>query len=251
MERRPILIQGAIDIEINYLIDILENKEEIRIGTYKFFKGTIDGYPVVVSKTKIGQTNAGASTAIAILKYNPILIINQGTAGGHGREIHTKDIVIGKDYINLTAFRIEKREEGEGADLDGWEMRAFYADKQHHIYNMADERLFKLASKLKDEYKVGKVFEGRIGSGEIWNREPDRIMYIHDTYNTICEEMETGAVYTIAKNFEVPVIGIRVITNNEVLEELYDRSTAPLIAEDCQKYIEKLTKETIKNIALF
>ena len=72
MERRPILIQGAIDIEINYLIDILENKEEIRIGTYKFFKGTIDGYPVVVSKTKIGQTNAGASTAIAILKYNPI-----------------------------------------------------------------------------------------------------------------------------------------------------------------------------------
>lgn len=86
MEKRPILIQGAIDIEVNYLIDILENKEEIEIGTYKFFRGYIDNYPVIVSKTKIGQTNAGASTSIAILKYSPIMIINQGTAGGHRKD---------------------------------------------------------------------------------------------------------------------------------------------------------------------
>lgn len=251
MEERPILIQGAIDIEINYLISILENKEEIHIGTYRFYKGEISGYPVIISKTKIGQTNAGASTSIAILKYNPILIINQGTAGGHGRKIHRGDIVIGKDYINLTAFRIERREEGTGADLQGWQMRAFYTDTQHHIYNVADERLMKIADDLRNEYKYGKVYKGRIASGEIWNRESDRIMYIYNTYKTLCEEMETGAVYTIAKNFKVPVIGIRVITNNEVLKETYEKMFAKDIAIKCQEYVEKVTRKVIENIALF
>lgn len=251
MEQKPILIQGAIDIEINYLTEILKDKEEIEIGTYKFFKGTINNYPVVVSKTKIGQTNAGAATSIAILKYSPIFIINQGTAGGHGRKIHKGDIVIGKDYMNLTAFRINRREEGSGSDLSGWKMRAFYTDKQHHIYNIADSRLIEIAKKLKKEYKGGNVYEGRIASGEIWNRESDRIMYIYNTYKTLCEEMETGAVYTIAKNFNIPVIGIRVITNNEVLKETYEIEYSKEIATKCQQYVEKVVEKCIKNIDEF
>jgi len=251
MEKRPILLQGAIDIEINYLVEILEDKKEVIIGTYRFFEGKINGYPVIVSKTKIGQTNAGAATSIAMIKYNPLMIINQGTAGGHGRDIKKGDIIIGEDYINLTAFRIERREEGAGADLEGWEMRAFYTDTQHHIYNKADERLVKIAESLKEEYKEGIIYKGRIASGEIWNREPDRIMYIHNTYNTLCEEMETGAVYTIAKNFKIPVIGIRVITNNEVLKQTYEKEYAKEIAEKCQEYVEKITKKTIEKIDLF
>lgn len=248
MEERPILIQGAIDIELNYLTNILENKEEEIIGTYKYYKGSIAGFPVIISKTKIGQTNAGAATSIAILKYNPRLIINQGTAGGHGKKIHKGDIVIGRDYINLTAFRIERREEGTGSDIKGWKIRAFYTDTQHHIYNIADERLINIAENLKEEYKNGAIHIGRIASGEIWNRESDRIMFIYKKYNTLCEEMETGAVYTIAKNFNVPVIGIRVITNNEVLKETYDKEFAKEIAVKCQEYVEKITREVIRRI---
>lgn len=251
MEKRPILIQGAIDIEINYLKEILKEKEEIEIGTYKFYTGYINDYPVIVSKTKIGQTNAGASTSIAILKYNPIMIINQGTAGGHGKNIHKGDLIIGKDYMNLTAFRIERREEGSGSDLAGWKMRAFYTDSQHHIYNVADMRLVDIAYGLKRRYRMGNVFQGRIASGEIWNRESDRIMYIYKKYGTLCEEMETGAVYTIAKNFDIPVLGIRVITNNEVLKETYDKDFAKQLAEKCQQYVEKIVEKCIENIDEF
>lgn len=251
MKQKPILIQGAIDIEVNYLINILENKKEIEIGTYKFYEGYINNYPVIVSKTKIGQTNAGASTSIAILNYSPIMIINQGTAGGHGKKINKGDIVIGKDYINLTAFRIERREEGKGSDIEGWKLRAFYADSQHHIYNVADKRILNIAKQLSNKYVLGNIYEGRIASGEVWNRESDRIMYIYNTYNTLCEEMETGAVYTIAKNFDIPVIGIRVITNNEVLKQLYNKEYAKKIAMDCQKYVLEIVKECIKNIKKF
>lgn len=73
-----------------------------------------------------------------------------------GKIINKGDIVIGKDYINLTAFRINRREEGDGADLEGWKMRAFYTDSQHHIYNVADERLVKFAEEEMQEYKERK-----------------------------------------------------------------------------------------------
>ena len=73
-------------------------------------------------------------------------------------------------------------------------------------------------------------------------------MFIYKKYNTLCEEMETDAVYTIAKNFNVPVIGIRVITNNEVLKETYDKEFAKEIAVKCQEYVEKITREVIRRI---
>ena len=81
---------------------------------------------------------------------------------------------------------------------------------------MINKRLIGTVSESK-KYIAGNVFQGRIASGEIWNRESDRIMYIYKKYGTLCEEMETGAVYTIAKNFDIPVLGIRVITQEELL----------------------------------
>ena len=46
-----------------------------------------------------------------------------------------------------------------------------------------------LALNLSDSYKDGNVWYGRIGSGDIWNREVDRIMYLNKEYNTLCEDM--------------------------------------------------------------
>ena len=43
---KPILIQGAENSEINYFLENLENKKEINIGSYKFWTGEMDTYPV-------------------------------------------------------------------------------------------------------------------------------------------------------------------------------------------------------------
>ena len=41
MEYKVILIQGAMNIEIEYLINQLKEKEKIAIAEYEFYKGTI------------------------------------------------------------------------------------------------------------------------------------------------------------------------------------------------------------------
>lgn len=61
--------------------------------------------------------------------------------------------------------------------------------------------------------------------GDIWNREADKILMLLQKYGTLCEEAEGIAVYTVANDFGIPVLGIRVISNNEILNEPYDRNT--------------------------
>ena len=50
--------------------------------------------------------------------------------------------------------------------------------------------------------------------------------------------MEIAGVYKTAYNFNVPVIGIRVVSNNEVLKEEY----SPEIAKECQKLVYEFVK---------
>ena len=80
---RPIVVQGAMDIEVRALVASLEHPTEEHVQGWTFWTGTIAGYPVVVSKTLKGGANAAAATALAIERLHPLAIINQGTAGGH------------------------------------------------------------------------------------------------------------------------------------------------------------------------
>src|SRR6266545_4885654 len=82
-ELRPVVVQGAMDVEVRTLAGTLANASEERVQGWTFWRGTLDGYPVIVSKTLKGMANAAAATAIAAERYHPIAIINQGTAGGH------------------------------------------------------------------------------------------------------------------------------------------------------------------------
>ena len=69
-----------------------------------------------------------------------------------------------------------------------------------------------------------------------------KCLLLNNKYGTLCEEMETASVYSVAKDFNIPVIGIRIISNNEVLKEEYNRE----LATDCQKFVEKVIKKQIE-----
>lgn len=233
-ELKPIVIQGAMDVEIEHLIKELYNREEISIGKFNFFKGYIDSYPVIVSKTEVGVINSTIATNIAITKFNPIAIINQGIAGAHIDYIHNNDIVVGEQCININAFSMPIKELGEGSDPFEWTYNGRGKDA---IY--CDEQLLKIAKDIS--YNNGKLYIGVIGSGDVFNREVDRINWIHEKQGTLCEEMESIGVYTTCMNFNIPCIGIRSISNNEITKEKYDKSTAII----SQKFVLQLIKKYI------
>jgi adenosylhomocysteine nucleosidase len=117
---RPVVVQGAMRSETEKFVNRLENVCSEKVGGWTFWRGSIDGYPVIVSRTLRGMSNAAAATAIAIERFNPIAIINQGTAGGYEPTLHLYDIILGTSSVSLGAFKTPYRPAGAGSNTLVW-----------------------------------------------------------------------------------------------------------------------------------
>lgn len=242
--KETILVQGAMDIETEYLIKALSNPVKEQIASWTFWKGEIGNKTVIVSRTEIGITNASAATTIGIMKYSPNLIINQGTSGGHDPKLHTGDIVLAEKVINIGAVRTERKEYGIPADdKDG----IFFEDVQRirdskgntvdYPYFSSEKKIIDIAKKI--DYKNRKIVVGTIGTADQWNRELERIKFIHERYNTSAEEMETVAAAQVAKAFNIPFMGVRILSNTDIHNEDFNPQTAIW----CQEYTIELIKK--------
>lgn len=250
LELRPVIVQGAMDLEVKKFASRLDNVSVEKVGGWTFWRGTLDGYPVVVSKTMKGMSNSAAATAIAAERYHPVAIVNQGTAGGHDRQLNVYDIVLGTYSVNLGAFKTAYRKPGQGSDLLGWKPLDLMAsegsageDPNEHTMRrfQGNEQLLAAAESVKHLYRKGRVVQGVIGSGEIWNSELDRIQWFHSQYGTTVEEMETASAAQIAGFFQIPFLGIRVLSNNITNGGKYDAQTG----EACQEYVYDVVKAYI------
>ncbi|WKA60419.1 5'-methylthioadenosine/S-adenosylhomocysteine nucleosidase [Planococcus shenhongbingii] len=249
--QRPILIQGPMPIEAEKFAERLENvKVEESGSTFEFYIGTVEGYPVIVTKTGKGFANTGAATALAIEKYNPAAIINQGTSGGHDPALNVFDIVLGKRSVNIGALKTGELAKGEGIEPTEWKPMDLMAsegsagedpDAENIRYYEGDKDLLAAANAVKDTYSKGKVVEGTIGSADFWNNEVDRINWIHEKYGTSVEEMETAAAAQISAAYDVPFLGIRVLSNNKTNDGAYNPDTASAN----QDYVYEVVKEYI------
>lgn len=243
-ERKPILIQGAMQVEIAYLLEQIEDKIEIELNGYTFWKGILRGYPVIISKTEIGSINATIATTIGILEFRPCIIINQGIAGACQREIHKFDVVFGQTCVNTNCYKTQSRKQGEGSNSLEWELITFTSDDEEEKKEVlqADSYLLSLAKEASYYYSKGNVHYGILGSGDCWNKEVDRIDWLYKKTNISCADMESIGVYSVAHKLNVPVLGVRVMSDNELLQEEYDRETSieaqRITMEIAKKYIE-------------
>jgi adenosylhomocysteine nucleosidase len=243
----PVVVQGAMEVEVRKLAGALESATEVKVQGWTFWSGTIDGYPVVISKTLKGMPNAAAATALAAERYHPAAIINQGTAGGHQADLHVFDIVLGIDAVNLGSFKTGFRGRGKGSNVVDWvpldltrSDGSAAQDPNARVMRRfhGDEGLLAAARSVRGQYAKGRVVDGVIGSSEVWNSEIDRIQYFRDHFGTTAEEMETAAAAQIAGLFNIPFLGIRVLSNNITNDGAYDAKTA----EACQEYVYAVVK---------
>lgn len=245
----PILIQGAMDVEVDTMVAALQEKQAQTIGAWTFWQGTLAGYPVVISRTEVGLANAAAATTLAIERFKPRLIINQGTSGGHDPALHRGDIVIATRSFNMGAYRSDLTPVEQGVDPSKWHnfevtMRLRENGKLvEHTSFAGDPELVGRALGMADRYQHGRVVAGIIGTADEWNRQVARINWLHQTYNTAAEEMETSSAALVAEAYKVPFVGIRVLSNTDLHGEEFD----PKTAIHCQQFVIDYTKALINS----
>ncbi len=243
----PVVVQGAMDSEIRQLVAALDHPAEERVGGWTFWIGTLDGHDVVVSKTMKGMSNAAAATSISAERFHPAAIINQGTAGGHDPNLHVLDIVLGVEAVNLGSIKTAFRARGAGVKPEDWSPMDLLrsegsAGTDPLAWSMrrwrADGDLLAAAHGARGSYTRGRVVDGVIGSADVWNSEVDRVLRFHEQFGTSAEEMETASVAQVAASFQIPFLGIRVLSNNVTDGEAYNRSAG----EACQAFVREVVR---------
>lgn len=249
----PVVVQGAMPLETERLVERLDAVEVEQVGAWTFWRGSVDGYPVVVSKTLKGVAHAAAATALAVERHRPVAIINQGTAGGHDPDLRPHDIVLGTSSVSLGAFKSPHRPKGAGSnplewnpiDLTASEGSAGNDPRARRVARFpGDAALLAAARSVKQSYTKGRVVDGVIGSSDVWNDELDLVAKFRSEYGTSVEDMETASAAQIAGLSKVAFLGIRVVSDNITNGTAYDRTTG----EACQDYVYEVVRAYVRTL---
>ena len=207
-----ILIQGALDEELDILKDYFMPVEVKTIAGFDFYIVSYKGSDIVISKTGVGLINASVATAAAINEFKPALVINQGCAGGHTRDVKIGDLIIGEKTVYINNFYTHKKGRGEGSNSLDWYpcKRSYVVDSTPKYVRAADGIAYD-----------GKKIVGTLGSGDIFSKETDRIDYLHSLFGELCEDMESVAALKTCELFGVDRLAIRVISNNELISSVF------------------------------
>lgn len=231
-----VVVQGAVDSELGPLLAALQDREVVQLAAWTFWRGTLHGRRVVVSRTEVGPINAAAATTLAIEHFRPRLIINQGTAGAAVPDLDIFDIVVGESTVDYGAFRSPHVDAGGGVDQERWTPMAhrLRLDGRERIEFAAfpgDPAVLQRA--LATPYGRGRVLQGVIGSAFQFNREVDRLVWINKTYGAVSEDMESAFAAGVAAGFGTRFLAIRIISDSDFRATEFHR----IAGEHCAAFV--------------
>lgn len=226
-----IIIQGAMDCELDVLTEYFVPTKTKTVAGYSFFISTYKGHDIILSKTEVGLINASVATTIGITEFNPALVINQGCAGGHVPEIENGEIVIGERSVYINNFYTNTKGAGEGSDSLDW-----YPSKRSYVVP-STPKFVRVADEIEFD---GKKRVGVLGSGDVFSKEVDRINYMHGLFDELCEDMESVAALKVCEAFGVDRLALRIISNNEITLEAFDYGVCKTLQMFVIRLVDKI-----------
>lgn len=168
----------------------------------EFFKGTLQGKPVVVVRSGIGKVNAGLCAQILIDQFDVKRIINTGIAGSLDARIDIGDIVVSTEAVQ---HDVDATQFGYPVgQIPRLETFSFLAD-----YDMG-----MIAKKACEKVNPDiHVFTGRVLTGDQFIASRAVKDYLKSNFDGLCAEMEGGAIAQAAWLNHVPFVIIRAISD--------------------------------------
>lgn len=200
--REAIGVIGAMDEEIDPLLEAAQIKSRRVVAGMQYCEGTLEGKPVVMVKCGMGKVNAGICANTLINDFNCAKVINTGAAGSLDNQINIGDVVVSVDAVqhdfDVSAIGFKRGE------IPFTGLYAF----------PADESMRKAAiAAVEEAAPEVSVFEGRVCSGDQFifaNEQKERIT---SNFGGMCSEMEGGAIAQACYLNDTPFVIIRAISD--------------------------------------
>ncbi len=224
---KTIAVMCAMKSEAQPLTDSLSCMESESVHGFEIYSGILNGNRILVCISGVGMVNMASLTTYISVKYSPDCLFNYGIIGGYG-DIHKGSLVIIKDCININSTMFDGAPKGSGTSLSRAKLVTFSEsiDNSPVIYKSC-EKLLSVANNVADK----DVISGRLGSGDMWNKEYDKIMLFYNEHQVCGEDMEGYAMYQVADRFGIPALSIKGVSNNEILMESYDYSVMEKLSD--------------------
>lgn len=199
---RKIGIIGAMDEEVDILVELMDIKETLTKASLKFYQGTLQGKDIVLVKCGIGKVNAALCAQILISEFDVDAVVNTGVAGALNEKLDVNDIVISTEALQ---YDMDARSFGyEKGIIPRMETSVF----------KADERLIEAAYKSSvEETKTHKVLKGRVVTGDIFISSKELKEELVNDFSAYCGEMEGGAIAHVCYLNNVPFVIIRAMSD--------------------------------------
>lgn len=195
-------IIGAMDEEVDILVEIMDIRETVEKASLKFYEGKIEGKDVVLVRCGIGKVNAALCAQILISEFDVDAVVNTGVAGALHSDLDVYDIVISTDAIQH--------------DFD----TTVFGDKKGVIPRMdssvfvADERLINAAYESSlEQTKNHKVVKGRVVSGDIFISSKELKDELVNEFDAHCGEMEGAAIAHVCALNKIAFVIIRAMSD--------------------------------------
>ena len=193
-------IIGAMDAEVNGLIEKLSNHKIETVGAIEFHTGKLFYKNVVIARCGVGKVFAAMCAEAMIIKYAPALIINTGVAGGLDASLKCADIVVAE---KLCQHDMDTSPLGDPKGMiSGINKIYFESDKK------AVDDLFLSGYELGITVKRGVVATGDRFVAD--NTERERII---SEFGASACEMEGGAIAHTAFVNNIPFVVVRAISD--------------------------------------
>ena len=223
-------IIGAMDIEVDGIVNLMSDIQTEIISNTTYTKGNIYGKECVVAMCGIGKVNAGICTQIMILKYNPDIIINCGIGGGTSSTINVGDVVIASSVVQH--------------DMDttavGDPLGLINLPQGDTVYINCDENITKTLKNICDNLDGIHSETGVSATGDQFISGKEKRIWLNDTFNALACEMEGGSIGQVCAKNQTPFAIIRTISDSIDKDSFMDFQTFRIMAAD--KSIEIISR---------
>lgn len=194
-------IIGAMQLEVETLLGVMENKTARERAGSVFYEGELEGLPVVIIQCGVGKVNAALCAQILCDCFDVTHLVNTGIAGSLCADLDIGDLVVSRDamYHDFDCVHFGY----EYGKVPGMDTVAF----------PADEGLMKLAYAAAEAVHPGHVRIGRVASGDQFVAEKELKEKIIAVTGGLCTEMEGTAIAQTACRNKLPFVILRAISD--------------------------------------
>ena len=192
---------GAMEEEIELLKGEIEyNFREKRAGN-TFYIGELYNTRIILLQCGIGKVNAAIGTTLMIQKYDPVCLINTGSAGAVLKSLEVGDVIISSSVVHhdvdVTAF--------------GYEFGQ--VPKMPNAF-LPHTELISMAEKAASAISGLNVYPGVIATGDSFMNDQKQLNELREKFPlAAAAEMEAAAIAQTCHQFRKPFVIIRSISD--------------------------------------